>query len=88
MPSAGLAAEPKYVTFYLVGSEAERERVIAGENEAASERDRSGIREPNASFAVFVARTPNERGSALLSIFDSTSSLTNTVVNIVELPRR
>ena len=85
-PPAVLSEDQKYVTYYLVGSEAEREQIIAGENEAASERDSAGIREPNASFTVFVARTRAEVDSARLSIYEATSSFdgTDTIVNVVD----
>ena len=81
------SADQKYVTFYLVGSEAERDLLIAGYNEAALEREPHGGLDPNTSFSVFVARTPDEVGSAMLAIYEGMSSFneTNTSVRLIDL---
>ena len=84
LPAAS-ALDQKYVTFYLVDSEAGRERVAAMESFAQSERWSNNIPEPNYSYGVFVVRTPNEVGSAQLSIFESAGSLSDTIVNVVDL---
>jgi hypothetical protein len=84
LPTAASPADQKYVTFYIVASEAERERVIALENTGQTERWINNIPEPNYSYAVFVARTPAEVGSAMMSIYEAAGSTGDAIVKVVD----
>jgi hypothetical protein len=86
---AAASADQQYVTYYLVDSEAQRELVFAGEAEAARERYSSGIPDPNASIAVFIAHTPEEVVAARMAIYEGMTSFsdTTTVVRLVDFLR-
>ena len=77
----------RYVTYYLVGSEAERDLIFAGEAEAARERLSTGTPDPNATLAVFVARTPEEVVAARMAIYEGLTSYSDstTVVRLIDL---
>ena len=85
VPPVVSVADQKHVTFYLVGSEAERERVIAMEDEAARIRYDNNIADPNASYAVFVVRTPDEVSAATISIYEASSYRGDAIVSVVDL---
>jgi hypothetical protein len=81
-------SDQKYVTFYIVASEAERERVISLESTGQAERWSTGIPEPNYSYSIFIARTPAEWGSAMLSIYEAAGTIGDAVVKTVDFTAR
>jgi hypothetical protein len=90
VPPAVASADQRYVTYYLVGSEAERELVIASENEAALEREFAGVDRSNTAYTVLVAGTPTEVLNADITIYEGMSALIEAGVNVqlVDLVRR
>jgi hypothetical protein len=60
VPPVAVSEDQKYVTYYIVGSEAERDLVIARESEDALARDSSGAQAFDYTYFVVVAGTSEE----------------------------
>ena len=64
LPSMHMAKYAHSLTYYLVGSEAQRDQILAGENGAAGERATNGIADPNATVIIKVVATPDQEAQA------------------------